>query len=88
MAGLRRGVTVAPTALDAQVAREVTRLVQTLFDRPVRRVQGKAIPDQQTLTVRLASASGVREASFDTADLPEELVALKRHLPRLKPIPY
>lgn len=88
MAGLRRGVTVTPGTLDAQVLAEVGRLAQGLVDGPARRSAGQPVPDQQTLTLRLESTSGVREVAFDTADLPEALLALKRCLPRFKPVPY
>ena len=88
VAGLRRGVTVTPGSLDEKVLAEVGRLAAVLVDRPARRGTGQPVPDQQTLTLRLESASGIREVTFDTADLPEALVDLRRRLPRFKPIPF
>jgi hypothetical protein len=48
---------------------------------------GSAMPDGQTLTIQYQSSSTTWQATFDTADLPQEVAELAKLFPTLKPMP-
>jgi hypothetical protein len=49
---------------------------------------GSAMPDGQTLTIQYQSSSATWQATFDTADLPQEVAELAKLFPALKPISH
>ena len=89
-AGLHRGATVRRAGLSAalllRVDRALAQLAQLANARPVREQQQQHTADAQTLVVRVRSAGGSWQASFDTADLPDPAHDLLEIGP-LRPLP-
>ena len=87
-AGLHRGATLWRANLSPALAQRVDRALVVLLakTRPAPAQQQQDVPDAQTLSLRVRSASGSWQTSFDTADLPAAAYELLELAP-LRPLP-
>lgn len=87
-AGLRRAATLErATVKGAATITRITSLLSQVQEHAGDRASAPAMPDGQTLTIQYQSSSASWQATFDTADLPQEVVELAKLFPALKPMP-
>jgi emfourin len=86
-AGLRRGATLERSKVKGAKATRIGSLLGELQEQAGDRSDPPHMPDAQVLTIQYQSSSATWQATFDTADLPQEVMELAKLFPSLKPMP-
>ena len=78
-AGLLRATEIDRATVDRVAAERIGTLVRAIEStHRGRQLKGEApLPDTQTLKLEVRTGAGTWEATFDTADLPEDVAELK-----------
>jgi hypothetical protein len=88
-AGLRRAARLERSKVRAAAKlTKITSLLEEVQQHAGDPAPGSAMPDGQTLTIQYQSSSATWQATFDTADLPQEVAELAKLFPALKPISH